>query len=250
MDYNELGMTLHGLKVPDSIYSIGRLADDHYCLVPGKDEGTFEVFWYERGGRHDRCVYTRQDAACWGMLGMIGGGLDGSQPLAPGRGTAGALGGAPISHPAVQALLHDDAGGVFGELTEDAWVERFVVQEDRTLPMGERRLIWPDPKQHPDGFADPTGRAPIRIAPGRILDSFGSTYTRLMYDMGTPFVERSLPIDYAHSGYRRWRVISEMPVWAGPVAPWFGQRGGGTQYFTVMPVVDLVGSKFIEEIAS
>ncbi|WP_280235529.1 TNT domain-containing protein [Nocardia cyriacigeorgica] len=248
MDYNELDMILRGLGVPESIFSIGRFADDHYCLVPMED-GTYEVFWYERGGRHDRCVYNRQDAACWGMLGMIGGGLDGTQPLAPGRGTAGALGGVPITHPAVQSLLHDDSGGVFGELTESDWIQQFVVAEDRGLPMGERRLVWPDPNQHPDGFADPAGRAPIRLEPGRIVDSFGSTYTRLLYDIGTPFVERSLPLDYAHSGYRRWRVIKETPVWSGAVAPWFEQPGGGTQYFTLLPAVDLVGSGFIEEMA-
>jgi hypothetical protein len=78
-----------------------------------------------------------------------------------------------------------------------------------------------------------------------VVDSFGPTFTRVLYDVDTPFAERSLPIDYAASGYRRWRVLKETPVWSGPVAPLFGQPGGGLQNFALMPVADLVGSGFV-----
>ncbi|MGW5921285.1 TNT domain-containing protein [Nocardia fluminea] len=246
MNIDELTMILRGLGVPDSVTSVGRLRDDHYCLVPGRD-GTFEAFWYERGGPHDLCVYDNEAAACYGFLGLIGGALDGSQPLAPGRGTAGSVGGAAISSPAVQSILDD--GDLFGGMREAQWAREFVVPDDVGASAGRRLLRWPDPILHPDGFATPTGRTPTRLDPGRIMDSFGTTFTRLLYDIGTPFGARSLPIHYAESGYRRWKVLTPTPVWSGPVAPWFARPGGGNQYFTVMPVVDLVGSGFLEEIA-
>ncbi len=246
VDFNELKIILRGLGVPDSIASVGKLRDDHFCLVPG-DQGTFEAFWYERGGKHDLCVYENESSACYGFLGLVGGGLDGSQPLKPGTGTPGSVGGAPISSAAVQSLLDD--GDIFGGLRESQWAREFVVPEDFGASAGRRLLRWPDPVLHPDGFATPTGRAPIQLAPGRIMDSFGTTFTRLLYDIGTRFGARSLPIDYAESGYRRWKVLTPTPVWSGPVAPWFARPGDGNQYYTLIPVVDLVGAGFIEEMA-
>ncbi len=246
MDFNELGVILRGLGVPDSVASVGKYADDHYCLVP-TDEGKYEVFWYERGGKYDFCVYDSESAGCFGFLGLIGGGLSGIQPVLRGQGVRNALGGASIAQPSVRSLIDGDEGTVFGGLSEQEWIERFVVPEDHGLPIGQRRLIWPDGRQHPDGFASPTDRAPARLEPGRLMDSFGPTFTRLLYDLGTPFGTRSLPLDYAQSGYRRWRVLKPTAVWVGPTAPWFGRPGGGKQYFTLMPAADLVGAGFIEE---
>ncbi|MFF2087808.1 TNT domain-containing protein [Nocardia sp. NPDC058176] len=134
-------------------------------------------------------------------------------------------------------------------MRESQWAREYVAPEDLGASAGRRLLRWPDQTLHPSGFATPTSRLPGRLEPGRIMDSFGTTFTRLLYDIGTPFGARSLPIDYAESGYRQWRVLTPTPVWTGPVAPWFGRPGGGIQYFTVMPVVDLVGAGFIEEIA-
>ncbi|WP_019928940.1 TNT domain-containing protein [Nocardia sp. BMG111209] len=247
MDFDELGMILRGLGVPDSVASIGGYADDHFCLVPVAD-GTFEVCWFERGAKHDVCVYDSVNTACLGFLGVIGGGLSGLQPVAPGHGVRNALGGASYAHPAVQRLLASDPDTVFGPLPEPEWIRSFVLPEDRGLPIGQRRLIWPDAIRHPDGFTTPAGRAPGRLEIGSVLDSFGPTFTRILYDEGASFGARSLPIDYAQSGYRRWRVLQPTPVWSGAVAPWFGRQGGAIQHKAMTPVIDLVGAGFVEEL--
>ncbi|MFC9896550.1 TNT domain-containing protein [Nocardia sp. NPDC127579] len=243
MNYAELELILDGLKMPETDRGIGRWRDDAFCLI--EEDGRFEVFWYERGNKHDRSIYKSEAAACYGFLGLVGGALQGTQRLDPGRGTPGSVDGLPDSHPAVQALVDTD---IYGGLSEQTWIQQFVNPEDAGEPVGRRRLVWPDGNQHPDGFASPSDRAPARLAPGRIVDSFGTTFSKLLYDSSTPFSARSLPVDYLRSGYRRWKVRTTTPVWAGPVAPWFGQPGGGEQYFTLMPIVDLVGAGFIEEI--
>ncbi len=245
MNMDELGLILRLLQVPDSIASIGRLRDDHYCLLP-HDDGTFEVFWYERGGHHDQCVYDNERAGCYSFLGQIGGGLTGRQYVVPGTGVSSSIGGAPFDHPAVQALLADT--DLYGGLGADGWAERFVVPEQAEIAPSARRLIWPPQNEYPDGFASATGRQPARLEPGTVVDSFGPTFTSVLFDVDTPFAARSLPLDYAASGYRQWLVLKETAVWSGPVAPWFGQPGGGVQHFALMPVTDLVGSGFIEEV--
>lgn len=242
----ELGLIMRLLHVPDDVASIGRLRDDHFCLLP-HENGTFEVFWYERGSHHDDCFYDSEEAGCYGFLGKIGGGLSGRQWVVPGTGVSSSIGGVGLNHPAVEALLEDTDR--YGGLGEAAWIERFVVPEDADAGQGLRRLVWPAQEEFPDGFASATDRLPTRFEPGTVVDSFGPTFTRILYDVNTPFSARSLPIDYAASGYRQWRILKETAVWSGPVAPWFGQRGGGAQHFTLMPVADLVGSGFIEEVA-
>lgn len=245
MNMEELELVLRFLRVPDSVASIGRLRDDHFCLLP-HDDGTFEVFWYERGSHNDDCFYDGEAAGCYGFLGKIGGGLAGRQRVAPGTGVSSSVGGAPFNHPAVQALLDDT--DLYGGLGEAGWAERFVAPEDTDATAGARRLIWPAQDEYPDGFASAAGRLPTRLEPGTVVDSFGPTFTRILYDVDTPFAARSLPVDYAASGYRQWRILKETAVWSGPVAPWFGQPGGGVQYFTLMPMADLVGSGFVEEV--
>ncbi len=247
MNMEELGLVLRLLKVPDDVASVGRLRDDHFCLL-AHENGTFEVFWYERGSHHDDCFYDNEEAGCYGFLGKIGGGLAGRQWVVPGTGVSNSVGGAPFDHPAVQEVLAN--ADVYGGLGEAGWVERFVVPDDPSaddVPR-PRRLIWPPQDEYPDGFASATGREPARLEPGTVVDSFGPTFTRIAYDVSTPFAERSLPIDYAASGYRQWRVLKETPVWSGAVAPWFGQPGGGVQHFALMPMADMVGSGFIEEV--
>ncbi|MEU8896232.1 TNT domain-containing protein [Nocardia sp. NPDC048505] len=243
MNFAELEKIVRGLGAPESEFGIGRRRDD--AFVVNYEDGEYLVYWYERGSRINRAVYESEAAACFGFLGLIGGILRGEQPLDPGRGTPGSIAGAGFSDGVVQALVDGD---VYGGLGEDAWTQRFVVAEDGAAAVGERRLIWPDRNVHPDGFATAEGRAPIRLEPGRIVDSFGPTFGKLLYATETPVSARSLPIDYLSSGYRRWRVKTPTPVWAGPVAPWFGQPGGGEQFFALMPIVDLVGAGFLEEI--
>jgi len=225
VNLGELELILRGLGVPEEMVGLGTRKDDSYCLAGNPDNG-FRVFWYERGNELDLAVYQSEAAACYGLLGMLGERLQGPQPVAQGTGVAAAVGGAGSADPAVRSLLPQDAPPP-SELEYDT--------------------NWPPADLFPEGFATPEGRDPISLPAGAILDSFGSTFTRFLYDAGTPFAERSLPAGYADAGYRRWLVSKPTPVWAGPVVPWFGQVGGATQYYALMPLIDLQGAGFVVE---
>ncbi len=71
---------------------------------------------------------------------------------------------------------------------------------------------------------------------GRELDRFGSEFGGFLSPAGTPYAERAIPpsnlVGSPAEGcnYRRYRVVKTFEVSAGPIAPWFEQRGDGWQY--------------------
>ena len=79
--------------------------------------------------------------------------------------------------------------------------------------------------------------APRTLSPGQLVDRYGSEYGGFLAPQGPPYTERSIPpqsldtIDPAVTcNYHRYRVLKAFTVEAGPIAPWFRQRGGGLQY--------------------
>jgi Tuberculosis necrotizing toxin len=79
--------------------------------------------------------------------------------------------------------------------------------------------------------------APHTLPVGHLIDRYGSEFGAFLAPQGTPYAERSIPpqsldtSDPAYTcNYHRYRVIKEFTVEAGPIAPWFKQRGGGEQY--------------------
>ncbi|MCD5315858.1 TNT domain-containing protein [Kineosporia babensis] len=79
-----------------------------------------------------------------------------------------------------------------------------------------------------------TWRKKLKV--GRELDRFGSEYGGFLSPAGTPYAERAIPPSNLAGtpaeacNYKRYRVVKEFDVSAGPIASWFEQRGDGWQY--------------------
>jgi Tuberculosis necrotizing toxin len=91
-----------------------------------------------------------------------------------------------------------------------------------------------------DGYViTPEGRPlefPLTLLPGQDIDRFGSEYGSFLAPDTLPYAARSLPpasldgTPAAGCNYHEYRVLKSFSVDAGPIAPWFGQPGGGLQY--------------------
>ncbi|MEU1161078.1 TNT domain-containing protein [Streptomyces sp. NPDC090075] len=105
---------------------------------------------------------------------------------------------------------------------------------------------------YPDnnGFVLRGGRpvqAPRTLPVGARVDLFGSGNGFFLAPEGTPYVKRALPptnLDtYARGNpafnYHLYRVVKPLTVEAGPIRPWFGQKGLGEQYLTKSRVSEL-----------
>jgi Tuberculosis necrotizing toxin len=71
-----------------------------------------------------------------------------------------------------------------------------------------------------------------QLPEGAVVDRVGALDGQLLYPVGLPMPQRSLPPDVfdprlAHNGVVTLGVVAEVPVLATLVAPWFGQPGGG-----------------------
>ena len=153
--------------------------------------------------------------------------------------------GAPATDPRVQGLTQNwDQWGNAGDQT--SWESRYVTGTDPNT--GRRDFSWPDPQQHPQGFATPESRVPAVLEPGTVIDRFGNADGRFLSPAGVPFEARGLPPDNLADGYHQYRVVREIPVWMGPAAPAMGQPGGGLQYLSPYQVADLVQAGYLEEI--
>ncbi|MGW9480613.1 TNT domain-containing protein [Saccharomonospora azurea] len=129
------------------------------------------------------------------------------------------------------ALL--DGHEPFGELSEAEWNRRYLVRD------GDRpEYAWPPPESYPEGGHE--AGEPVVLDEGTVLDRFGDAHGRVFAADGTPFAQRSLPPDHLDGGYRRYRVVTPLPVWRAISAPWFGQPGGGVRYRTVYSAAELV----------
>ncbi|WP_042370945.1 TNT domain-containing protein [Streptacidiphilus neutrinimicus] len=100
-----------------------------------------------------------------------------------------------------------------------------------------------------------------RLREGQLVDLFGSGRGSFLAPVGTPYAERALPPtnldEYSATGpvvnYHLYRVAKPFTVQAGPIRPWFGQQGLGTQYWTAYAdatrtVASLKAQGFLDEI--
>ncbi|WP_249228208.1 TNT domain-containing protein [Kutzneria sp. CA-103260] len=91
-----------------------------------------------------------------------------------------------------------------------------------------------------DGYViGPDGRPEVsqrRLAPGVNIDRFGDEGGSFLAPEGLSYTDRSIPPQNlvgtppARCDYHDYRVVRPFIVDSGPVAPWFRQAGGGTQY--------------------
>ncbi|GAA0237889.1 hypothetical protein GCM10010492_41220 [Saccharothrix mutabilis subsp. mutabilis] len=106
--------------------------------------------------------------------------------------------------------------------------------------------IQPLPDEPPLSlFSD---REAVVLPAGTELDRFGAESGNLVYAAGTTFGRRSLPPDWLNRRYHVYRVQQPVPAVKGVAVPWFGQAGGGTGYFLVASVRDLLADGRLQEI--
>jgi Tuberculosis necrotizing toxin len=166
---------------------------------------------------------------------------EGAPPLEP----SDAL---PPEAPQVTELAagHDPLGGEH----ERDWDRRYLVRFGSVTAHGISRdgveFAWPPGEQYPEG-GSAEGEAEV-LEEGAELDRFGRWEGRVFAAAGTPFAQRSLPPAHLEQGYRRYRVLRQLPVWRAVSAAWFAQPGGGVRYRTTHSAMELVALGYLADI--
>ncbi|EPQ57635.1 hypothetical protein GLOTRDRAFT_137901 [Gloeophyllum trabeum ATCC 11539] len=136
-----------------------------------------------------------------------------------------------------------------GGLCPADWIDQYI---NKTVPT---YLVFPPV----DGFQETTNRLPLEgnttLPVGLLVDRFGAETGRYLAPFGTPFAQRALypaamnTADPAYPyGYHLYNVTKEFVVLTGPIAPWFGQPGQGTQYETNASVAALVSGGYLARV--
>jgi hypothetical protein len=103
-------------------------------------------------------------------------------------------------------------------------------------------ITWPPS----DGFLGaPTMEV---LPPGTLVERYGFEDGSFVCPVGTPFPMRSLPASYISKPYHVYLVKLCLSVWAGPIAPAFGQPGLGIQYQLPLSVDELVAQQAVSEV--
>ncbi|KAK0732077.1 hypothetical protein B0H67DRAFT_566612 [Lasiosphaeris hirsuta] len=111
------------------------------------------------------------------------------------------------------------------------------------------------------GFSVANDGAPIQgnitLAPGTLIDRFGSEYGTYVSPAAAPYLQRALPPSNLNTpqdapafpyNYRVYRVTKDLVVLAGPILPWFGQPGQGVQYMLYNNLATLTSQGFVERV--
>ncbi|GJJ70337.1 hypothetical protein EMPS_02686 [Entomortierella parvispora] len=113
-----------------------------------------------------------------------------------------------------------------------------------------------------DGFLLNIAGEPIKgtakLLEGTLLDRFGSEYGSFLSPAEAPYPQRSIPPSNLDApkdqplypfNYHVYKVIKPFDVEAGPIAPYFGQPGAGTQYHTFSNIMKLLADGFLERVS-
>ena len=71
MDLVELAKALDLIGIPARVVSLGGQAENSWCVDQTAD-GTWEVFWMERGNKIDLVQLRTESDACFQLLGRLG----------------------------------------------------------------------------------------------------------------------------------------------------------------------------------
>ena len=69
MNTSELSALLKSIGAPTNAYSIGSDVNEAYCLV--QDQGSWHVYYSERGHRNDERTFADEGRACQELLEML-----------------------------------------------------------------------------------------------------------------------------------------------------------------------------------
>jgi predicted small secreted protein len=83
-----------------------------------------------------------------------------------------------------------------------------------------------------------------KLKVGDEIDRFGSNGSgKFFAPNGSSYGSRALPPFMSEQPYTSYKVIKEFDVKSGAIAPWFGERGLGTQYFSDTKILDFYGNE-------
>lgn len=88
----------------------------------------------------------------------------------------------------------------------------------------------------------------MTLRKGQRIDRYGHEGGSFVAKEGTPFDMRALPPEDIHRPYHVYEVIEEFSAEEGIIAPWFDQKGMGTQYKLDKSVGQLVKDEKLLEI--
>ena len=106
-----------------------------------------------------------------------------------------------------------------------------------------------------DGFDG--SKSKVTVGKGTMVDRYGGWFEggkfkdkgRFLSDAGVPFTERALPPLKNGTILTTYQVKKPFDVEAGKIAPWFGEKGGATQYFTKDKTIgELIDSGHLEKV--
>jgi hypothetical protein len=98
------------------------------------------------------------------------------------------------------------------------------------------------------GFAEGQGGA-ATLLKGQILSRYGDDTGSFLAPFGTPFEQLSLPPGKDSLPLNSYEVLMPFDVSAGAIAPWYGQPGGGLQFYLgIQKVEDLMNQGFLRKI--
>jgi len=166
------------------------------------------------------------------------------------------VGPAVIDHSAPGGHLIPADYDRFGGLTEDEFLAKhWDPDATNDYPPGTTTTgKWHYP---PNNGADGTPFVDSRVAriftPGKVFDRFGEDYGAFVSPDALPFDMRALPPSSLGETYHRYVVLRELDAASGyakaaPVAPAFGQRGGGLQLALPASIRQLIKDKYLEEL--
>lgn len=130
----------------------------------------------------------------------------------------------------------DEAARRDTDTINDAFDRQTTTAESTDTAGGESTPRYP-PNRGFDG--EPTE---ITLEPGTEIDRFGSQGGRYTSPVGTPYSARALPPGSNGKPYSVYRIERPVTVQAGRVLPFYGEAGGGTQYYMPTSMANLVST--------
>ncbi|RSL70138.1 hypothetical protein CEP53_001984 [Fusarium sp. AF-6] len=121
----------------------------------------------------------------------------------------------------------------FGGLTPNEFLEKWWNQENNTWHYPDHHGVQLDEENR-------SMSANMILTKGMLVDRFGDSDGRFLSPASAPFSQRALhpanldtPPSFPEfpNNYRVYEVQDNITVIAGPILPWFGQPGLGTQFF-------------------
>lgn len=107
---------------------------------------------------------------------------------------------------------------------------------DPAANSGAGGWIYPPDNGYVTGPGGQPEEAQLQLYVGQDIDRYGSEFGAFLGPAALPYSARSIPpqnldgTPAAGCNYHDYQVAKAFTVDAGPIAPWFGQPGGGTQF--------------------